>query len=108
MLLDPADAAVAAWAIRDAIRALRVAGRPVPGRLTALAGTLTAAAVATANGVRPDWATRAASTADLTADEGVTVSEAGPRSPAPSLPPLSLPPTAFALTGLRGQHPRQT
>lgn len=79
VLLDPADAAVAAWAMREAIRALGVAGRPVPTRLAGLAATLTAAAAAavgdSASAVRPDRAGPAASPADLTV-EVVPVSEA--------------------------------
>ncbi|MEW2382319.1 helix-turn-helix domain-containing protein [Micromonospora sp. NPDC047707] len=73
VLLDPADTATAAWAIREAIRALAVAGQPAPVRLLALASTLSAAAAATASAARTDPEAAAGSDADV---EVVPVSEA--------------------------------
>lgn len=73
VLLDPADTATAAWAIREAVRAFTVAGRPVPARLSALAATLTAAAAATASGARTEPVTSPGSGADV---EVMPVSEA--------------------------------
>lgn len=78
VLLDAGDTAFCAWLARDAIRGLRVAGRPVPARLAELAAVLTAAAGATASPVRGDTTTPAAST-PATATEEVTVADAAAR-----------------------------